>query len=228
MRRVVPSGGFAYPGSMSLVDVYRACGLNSEPSAILWDLDGTITDTESQWVANTKKIIEARGGSWLKSDEEALHGSSTEDHAEHMEFVLRRDGGDVADGMVLFEEVAVLMAEQVYSDPDLMPGAIELLDAFADAGMPQALVTATPMNLAGPAIESLPRDYFSARVTGDQVQRGKPDPEPYATAISRLGVNPAECLAFEDSIPGETSARGAGARVVNVLKLELAALAGLL
>ena len=98
---------------MSLVDVYRACGLNSEPSAILWDLDGTITDTESQWVANTKKIIEARGGSWLKSDEEALHGSSTEDHAEHMEFVLRRDGGDVADGMVLFEEVAVLMAAPV-------------------------------------------------------------------------------------------------------------------
>lgn len=213
---------------MSLVDVYRACGLESDPAAILWDLDGTITDTESQWVANTKMIIEARGGNWLKSDEEALHGSSTEDHAGHMEYVLRRDGGDVADSMVLFEEVAVLMAEQVYSDPDLMPGAIELLDAFAAAGVPQALVTATPNSLAGPAIESLPKEYFAARVTGDQVQRGKPDPEPYATAISRLGVNASECLAFEDSLTGEKSARGAGATVVNVMKLELSVLAALL
>lgn len=213
---------------MSLVDVYRACGLESDPAAILWDLDGTITDTESQWVANTRMIIEARGGTWLQSDEDTLHGSSTQQHAEHMAFILRRDDGEQAEAMELFHEVADLMAEHVYSSPALIPGAIDLLNAFADAGLPQALVTATPIRLAAPAIASLPRDYFSARVTGDELLRGKPDPAPYAAAIHRLGVKPAQCLAFEDSIPGETSARGAGATVVNVMKTELKDLAALL
>lgn len=220
--------GLEYPGRMSLVDVYRACGLESEPAAILWDMDGTITDTESQWVAHSRDIVEARGGIWTAEDEAALHGSSTEAHAEHLSFILRRDGGDEAAPMTLFKEVADLMAEHVYSDPDIMPGAIELLDAFAEAQIPQALVTATPIHLVGPAIESLPKPYFAARVTGDEPFPGKPDPAPYAAAMRRLDVAPDRCLAFEDSIPGATSAAGAGATVVNVMKTELSVLAALL
>lgn len=218
----------AYPGSMSLVDVYRACGLESEPAAILWDMDGTITDTESRWVDYSRHVVEGRGGTWTQGDEAALHGSSTEDHAVHLQYILRRDSGQEADPMVLFDEVAGLMAEHVYSDPVIMPGAIELLDAFAAAGIPQALVTATPIDLVGPAIESLPKQYFAARVTGDEPFPGKPDPAPYAAAMRRLGVAPEQCLAFEDSIPGATSAARAGAAVVNVLKTELSVLAALL
>lgn len=213
---------------MSLVDVYRACGLESAPAAILWDMDGTITDTESQWVEHSRHIVERRGGTWTQDDETALHGSSTEAHAEHLLYILRRDGGEEAEPMVLFKEVADLMAEHVYSDPDIMPGAIELLDAFAGAGVPQALVTATPLHLVGPAIDSLPKQYFAARVTGDEPFPGKPDPAPYAEAIRRLDVAPEHCLAFEDSIPGATSAAGAGATVVNVMKTELSVLAALL
>ena len=222
------ASALAYPYRMSLVDVYRACGLGSEPAAILWDMDGTITDTESQWVAYSRQIIERRGGAWTQEDEAALHGSSTEAHAEHLQYILRRDGGEEDEAMVLLKEVADLMAERVYSDPDIMPGAIELLDAFAEAGIPQALVTATPIHLVGPAIESLPKQYFAARVTGDEPFPGKPDPAPYAAAMRRLDVAPGQCLAFEDSIPGATSAAGAGATVVNVMKTELSVLAALL
>lgn len=213
---------------MNLRDVFRACGLESEPAAILWDMDGTITDTESQWVALSKKVVERRGGRWSGEDEAALHGSSTQAHAEYLHRILQRDDGDAAEPMVLFQEVADLMAEHVYPDPDLMPGAVDLLDAFHGAGIPQALVTATPIHLVGPAIDSLPKAYFSAQVTGDEPLPGKPDPAPYAAAMDRLGVEPADCLAFEDSIPGATSARGAGATVVNVMKLELRVLAALL
>lgn len=213
---------------MSLHDVFRACGLDTKPAAVLWDMDGTITDTESQWVAQSRLVIEERGGSWTDEDELALHGSSTETHAKHLHTMLVRDGGEVAEPMALFEEVAGHMAEHVYSNPDIMPGALELLNAFAEAEIPQALVTATPIELVGPAIESLPKQYFAARVTGDEPLPAKPDPAPYATAMQRLGVEPAQCLAFEDSIPGQTSASGAGATVVNVMKLELKALAALL
>lgn len=213
---------------MSLVDVYRACGLESEPVAILWDMDGTITDTESQWVSRSRDVIERRGGTWTAEDENFLHGASPKLHSEHMRDMLKRDGGQVAEPNVLFKEVADLMAEHVYSDPVIMPGAIELIDAFHKAGIAQAVVTSTPIHLVGPAIDNLPRDYFSARVTGDEPFATKPDPAPYVEAARRLGVDPVKCLAFEDSNPGVESAKAAGATVVNVLKTELAALAALL
>lgn len=213
---------------MSLHDVFRACGLDFQPAAILWDLDGTITDTESQWVSKTRSVIEERGGVWTTDDERVFHGCSTEDHAEHMHTMLKRDSGELAEPMELFHEVASHMAEHVYSKPALMTGAIDLLEAFAEANIPQALITATPIELAGPAIKSLPKQYFAARVTGDEPIPGKPNPAPYTTAIERLGVEPTRCLAFEDSIPGSQSAAGAGATVVNVMQQELKTLATLL
>lgn len=213
---------------MSLVDVYRACGLTDEPAAILWDMDGTIMDTESQWVLHSRAVVERRGGIWSDEDERILHGSSTQAHIDHLTVILERDGGDAAEPHTLYHEVADIMAREVYPDPQLMPGALDLLDAFADAGIPQALVTATPMHLVAPALESFPRDYFDARVTGDEPMPGKPDPAPYAAAISRLGAESARCLAFEDSATGAASAAGAGAAVVNVMEVGLKELAALI
>ncbi len=59
-------------------------------------------------------------------------------------------------------------------------------------------------------------DYFSVRVTGDAVQRGKPGPEPYSTAAERLGTRPERCWALEDSANGVRSALAAGCRAFQV------------
>lgn len=93
------------------------------------------------------------------------------------------------------------------------PGARELVLAYADAGVPQALVTMSYAVLADPIAASLP---LAAVVTGDRVTRGKPHPEPYLTAARMLDVQPAACLAVEDSETGATSATEAGCQVLAV------------
>ena len=84
------------------------------------------------------------------------------------------------------------------------PGARELLETLAAAGVPCALVTMSWTRFVEPILEQLPAGTFAAVVTGDVVSRGKPDPEPYLVAADRLGVDPLDCLAVEDSPPGAT------------------------
>jgi HAD superfamily hydrolase (TIGR01509 family) len=96
------------------------------------------------------------------------------------------------------------------------PGAQDLLESLADAGVPMALVTNTRRGLTERALDSIGRHYFIASVCGDEVPRGKPAPDPYQRAAELLGLEPAHCLAIEDSVTGATSAEGAGCPVVVV------------
>jgi HAD superfamily hydrolase (TIGR01509 family) len=96
------------------------------------------------------------------------------------------------------------------------PGARELLDALRQAGIPVALVTMSYRRLADAVITGLPEGTFGAVVTGDVVREGKPHPEPYLRAAAQLGVDPARCVAIEDSPTGVASAEAAGCVTVVV------------
>jgi len=97
-----------------------------------------------------------------------------------------------------------------------LPGAMEALAACRARG-PVALVTSGHRDDALATLQSLGATrHFTAIVTGEDVVNPKPDPEPYLVAASRLGVPPAEVLAFEDSPRGVASAKAAGCRVVAV------------
>jgi HAD superfamily hydrolase (TIGR01509 family) len=102
------------------------------------------------------------------------------------------------------------------------PGALELLLAVRDAGVPTALVTSTGRRLVEVALSTLGRDNFDAVVVGDEVKAPKPDPEPYLTAAGLLSVPIRDCVAVEDSPTGVASARAAGCAVLAVpCELEL-------
>jgi len=96
------------------------------------------------------------------------------------------------------------------------PGAVELLTELRDRAVPCALVTMSYESLATTVIGGLHADSFAAVVTGDQVVDGKPHPEAYLTAAARLGVDPTQCVAIEDSPTGIASARAAGCVVIAV------------
>ncbi len=96
------------------------------------------------------------------------------------------------------------------------PGARELLAALREAGVPTALVTMSYRRFVEPVLEQLPAGSFDAVVTGDEVERGKPHPDPYLRAAALLGVPPADCVALEDSPTGAASAEAAGCRVLVV------------
>lgn len=96
------------------------------------------------------------------------------------------------------------------------PGAVELVRELRDRGIPQAIVTTSPRFMTQVVADALPEGAITAIVSGDDVENGKPDPEPYLTAIRELGVDPRRCVAVEDSPTGLASAIAAGVAVVGV------------
>ncbi|WP_237565264.1 HAD family hydrolase [Ornithinimicrobium cavernae] len=182
------------------------------PAAVLWDMDGTLIDTEPYWMAEETELIARAGGTWTHEDAVELVGNSLIRSAE---IILARTPVTGTPE----EIVDVLLSGVVARTRACMPwrpGARELLEECAGLGVPNALVTMSWAPLADVLLEGLPEGTFSAVVTGDQVAHGKPSPDPYLLAAERLGVAPADCLALEDSPTGVRSATAAGVPTVGI------------
>lgn len=182
------------------------------PAAVLWDMDGTLIDTEPYWMAEEGELIARAGGTWTHEDAVELVGNSLLASAE---IILARTPvtgtpEDVVD--TLLNGVVARTRENL----PWRPGARELLAECVAAGIPCALVTMSYGPLADVMIEGLPEGTFSCVVTGDQVARGKPAPDPYLLAAQRLGVAPGDCIALEDSPTGVRSATAAGVPTIGV------------
>jgi HAD superfamily hydrolase (TIGR01509 family) len=174
-------------------------------------MDGTLVDTEPYWIRAEHELVEAHGGHWSHDQALQLVGNPLLASAE----VLRRAGVDLT-----VEEIVAWLLERVTTEVrrrvPWQPGARELLGALTGAGVPCALVTMSYAVLAEEVVSRGPEGAFVTLVTGDQVTRGKPDPEPYLVAAERLGVDPRRCVAIEDSPTGIASALAAGARTLGV------------
>jgi HAD superfamily hydrolase (TIGR01509 family) len=182
------------------------------PAAVLWDMDGTLVDTEPYWIEAEQALVAEHGGVWTEDDAHALIGNPLPVSAE---YIRTRGGVDLPPDEIvelLIDRVAARVRDRV----PWRPGTRELLEELGDDGVPCALVTMSYARLAEAVTAQLPAGTFAAVVTGDQVRHGKPHPEPYLTAAARLGVRPEHCLAIEDSPPGAASAAAAGAAVVAV------------
>nr|WP_203566446.1 HAD family phosphatase [Aestuariimicrobium ganziense] len=189
----------------------------SEPgqfAAVLWDMDGTLVDTEPIWMEVQFEVVEGYGGTWSEELAHRTTGQSNEWSCRLMIAQCPPQGLEVA---ALAREVVTKVVEKV-SQRELpwQPGSQALLNELDEAGIPQALVTASPPLLIDPVLAHLPQGFFGAVVNGVEVSQGKPHPEPYLTAAERLGVDPRLCLAIEDSIPGSQSASSAGALTIAV------------
>lgn len=182
------------------------------PAAVLFDLDGTLIDTEPLWMAQEQALARAHGGSWSTEQAVACIGNPIPVSATRL-----RDEGGV--GLPVEEIVDRLLDGVVSAIGDAVPwqpGSRELLSALGEAGVPLALVTMSYRRLAEAVLSDLPRGVFDAVVTGDEVGRGKPHPEAYLTAAVLLGVDPHRCVVVEDSPAGIASGLAAGAVVVAV------------
>jgi len=182
------------------------------PAAVLWDMDGTLVDTEPYWFEAEAELVQRHGGSWSHEDGLALVGNSL---LVSGQLLISRSGVDLTPQQVV-DALLEHLVQRVRSHPPFRPGARELLQACVEAGVPNALVTMSYTVLADAVLQALPDGTFHTVVTGDAVTRGKPHPEPYLTAAARLGVDPRRCVAIEDSPPGVASAEAAGCRVLAV------------
>ena len=205
------------------------------PAALLWDFDGTLADTEPIWIRAEYDLIGRLGGSWSDEHAHQLVGNSLIDSGIYIVHAIDRPDLDPA--WVVDSLVEQVVATLRSGDVPWRPGALELLAAAGAAGVPCALVSASYRVILDAALAALPPGSFAVSVAGDEVERGKPHPEPYERAATLLGVDSRDCVAFEDSETGARSANAAGAVVVAVpnhvpipsapRRVERASLAGL-
>jgi HAD superfamily hydrolase (TIGR01509 family) len=176
------------------------------PAAVLWDMDGTLVDTEPYWISAEHAIVEEAGGVW--SDEYA-HQLVGNDLLVSAQFIRDHSPVDL-EPVQIIEDLLARVIVQVREHVPWRPGAVELLAALGEQGVPSALVTMSWRSLAEAVLEALPEGTFAAVVTGDEVEHGKPHPEPYLAAATALRVAVEDCVAIEDSPTGVRSAVAAG------------------
>jgi len=178
------------------------------PRAVLWDLDGTLIDSEPLWHAEQQQFVENAGGTWSVTDRRMLVGMTM---TESSIYVLSRSPRpSTSDAIEVSHRIISGVIARLDRQVPWCAGARELLDDLTAHRIPQALVTSAWPVFIEAAIGQLPRDTFTLVIDGPSVQHGKPHPEPYQTAAQRLGFRPGDCLAIEDSELGIRSATAAG------------------
>jgi len=184
----------------------------TNPAAVLWDMDGTLVDTEPYWFDIEFELVAEFGGTWTDADAHSLVGFDLLDSAHE----LRTRGGVQLEPVEVVERLLDGVIRRVADRLPWRPGAPELLAECVAADVPCVLVTMSWRRLADAVIAAAPPGSFVASVTGDEVSNGKPDPEPYRAAAAAIGVDPAACVAIEDSPTGVAAALAAGCATLGV------------
>jgi HAD superfamily hydrolase (TIGR01509 family) len=182
------------------------------PAAVLWDMDGTLVDTEPYWIECEFELVEAHGGTWSNEHAHAIVGS---DLTESGRYIRDHGGVDLPVDEIVNQLLDGVIARIRRAIP-WRPGARDLLAELRADGIPCAMVTMSWRRLADAVVAELPRGSFAATIVGDEVRRGKPHPEPYLAAARALSVSPRDCVALEDSPTGVRSATAAGCQVIVV------------
>ena len=185
------------------------------PAAVLWDMDGTLVDTEPYWFASERDLVDRFGhGEWPDHRAHAMVGFDLRDSAAYMQ----EHGGVELPTDEIVDRLLDGVIARLHRSIPWRPGARELLAELNAAGVPCGLVTMSWRRFVDPVMAALPDGSFVTTVTGDEVPlgRGKPQPDPYLIGADGCGVAPERCLAIEDSPTGVRSALAAGCRVLGV------------
>lgn len=181
-------------------------------SAIVFDCDGLLLDTETCWSRAEAALFADNGFGFGPAEKDLLIGRSVPDACSNM----ARYFGRPDDGPALAADLLARVESELNRDVDPMPGARELLDALGGR-VPIAVATNSPRAMLTAALRSSGFDrYFETSVAADEVDHPKPHPELYLAAFARLGADPTYGVALEDSATGVAAAQAAGAFLITV------------
>lgn len=181
--------------------------------AVIFDMDGTILDTESVFRTIVFEVCTELGFEMTDAVHMAMVGGS---HENTNRLLVESYG--VTFPYALFDErCRVIMRERSHGGVPVKRGARELIGELRERGIPTAVATSSRNPHAQHHLGAAGLlDLFETVVTRDDVVNPKPHPEPYLTAARRLGVDPLHCLALEDSHSGVRAAHAAGMQTVMV------------
>ncbi|MDP4675882.1 MAG: HAD family phosphatase [Candidatus Nanopelagicales bacterium] len=202
-----------------------------KPAAVLWDLDGTLIDSEGVWLAAETQLMAGLGVDWTEADQRWCLGGPMDRVTAYMrERVVRTTGQVVPEANFKIELLQRMEDMLSNTPPQWQTGSISLLRELVAAEIPLGLVTASHRTLLRaleqvldvdlPALVSAPDKpaaaIFQITVAGDEVARTKPDPMPYLFAAQSLNVSIADCIVLEDSPTGVASGVASGAMVIAI------------
>ena len=188
--------------------------------AVLFDLDGTLIDSEGLWWRAECLVVDGLGGTWTPEDQARCLGGPLERVAAYM----ADRSGSARTPQDIGQELLDRMEALLRSEPlEWRPGARELLAECRATGVPTGLVSASHRRLLDAVDDAIARDVhargdhaFDVTVAGDEVANGKPHPEPYVAAARMLQVPIEQCIVLEDSPTGVASGQQSGAFVVAI------------
>lgn len=189
------------------------------PAAVLFDLDGTLIDSEDLWWEAECRTVAAWSGTWTREDQAHCLGGPLERVTAYM---VERTASPKSPADIGEELLRTMESLLRSGDLEWRPGALSLLNECRLAGVATALVSASYRRLLDAVADAvsdhpgMSHPAFDVTVAGDEVTNGKPHPEPYVEAARRLGVDIADCIVIEDSPTGVASGQASGAFVVAV------------
>jgi HAD superfamily hydrolase (TIGR01509 family) len=183
--------------------------------AVLFDMDGLLVDSEPLWLEAETAVMARLGAGWTTEDQVQLLGGSLDRTVRYLLAKATKPAPPAVVAGWLMDGVTERVLDH---GVPLRPGARELLAEVAAAGLPRALVTGSERRFMD-AVLARTGLRFDVLVCAEDVSVTKPDPEPYLLAAKLLGIDPARCLALEDSPNGVASAEAAGCRVIAVPSL---------
>ncbi|CAM4526597.1 HAD family phosphatase [Nocardia ninae] len=182
-------------------------------AAVLWDMDGTLLDSEKLWDVAVRELAREHGHEMTDELRHALIGASG---ADALRMIFEGLGvPPTAEALQAAGEFLEWRVTELMTGPiPWRPGAEDALAMVREAGLASALVTNTKRSLTEFGLNTLGRDFFDVSVCGDEVALGKPEPDVYLRAAELLGVDPKDCVAVEDSPTGTRAAQAAGCAVI--------------
>jgi HAD superfamily hydrolase (TIGR01509 family) len=181
-------------------------------AAVLFDMDGVLVDSEPVWYVVETQVVHDLGGVWGREHQAQCIGGTVDNACRYMRELT---GTDVSVAEIA-DRIMTAMVEHYTTDLPVISDAVDLARAVRARGARTALVSSSFRVLVDAAVVRLGADLFDVTIAGDEVSRGKPDPEPYRTACERLGVRPRDAVVVEDAMNGVLSAEAAGCTVLVV------------
>ncbi|WP_063056782.1 HAD family hydrolase [Nocardia salmonicida] len=179
-------------------------------AAVVFDMDGVLIDSEPIWEQVRHDYVVLKGGRWQPDSQKKMMGMNTLEWSSY----LADDLGVAEPADKVAADVIDLMADRYAHHVPLLPGAVEAVQRCAGSWK-LGLASSSPATVIDLVLaKSGLLDLFTTVLSTEEVGRGKPAPDVYLTVAQRLGVDPKDCTAVEDSTNGLLSAHGAGMRLI--------------